>query len=314
MMAEEKMQIDEEKMNAKPMSSPNKLGEGSYGKVYMKIDPLTNQKTAVKRLKMDKSNHGTSTVIIREAGILTKISSFQHPNLVQIHGINVNSSDQIELEMEFCDSDLANYLKQNRQKLSYDLQIIKQIMWQILNGLSFLHLCSILHRDLKPGNILVKDQQIKITDFGLSRMFSLETRPYSKGTCTLLYCAPELALGIGEYSTGVDIWSVGCIFVELLCLKPMFICKNFLELLYLQMNIFGNFVLGSKGKPGVKYYSKYIPHFQKPNEGMGLKNFLLKNSRFQITNEMYDLISKMLEVDPLKRIQAIDALKHPFFM
>jgi len=103
------------------------------------------------------------------------------------------------------------------------LDFVKSIMYQILKGVEFLHSRKVLHRDLKPQNILIDEKlRVKIADFGLSRTYSIPIRQYTKEVLTLWYRAPELILGINEYSTGIDMWSVGCIFAELFFKKPFF--------------------------------------------------------------------------------------------
>ena len=111
--------------------------------------------------------------------------------------------------------------------MNLDEDIIKFIMLQLLTGIQHLHSQRILHRDLKPQNILVSESFIvKIADFGLSRVYHFPTRPYTKEISTLYYRAPELILSCDEYITGVDVWGIGCIFAELFIKKPLFKGEN----------------------------------------------------------------------------------------
>ena len=162
----------------------------------------------------------------------------------------------------------------------------------------------IIHRDLKPQNILTeKDGEIvKVADFGLARAFSIPIRPYTKEVLTLWYRAPELLLGINEYSTPVDIWSIGCIFAELVLRQPLFKGEYEIEQLFKIFHL-----LGTPNKdtwPDVESlpnYSKEFPKF-KP---LKFENYFIGLDKYGI-----DLLKQMLKYDPNQRITAKQALMH----
>ena len=118
---------------------------------------------------------------------------------------------------------MRKYLESLADEEYLEADIIKSFVFQILEGVAYCHSKKIIHRDLKPQNLLL-DQYgtVKIADFGLARAFSIPIRPYTKEVLTLWYRSPEILLGCVEYSTPVDIWSVGCIFAELCLKKPIF--------------------------------------------------------------------------------------------
>jgi serine/threonine protein kinase len=120
------------------------------------------------------------------------------------------------LVFEFLDNDLKQYIDLKRKKKqTLDPYLIKSYLFQILKGIAFCHSHRVLHRDLKPQNLLIdKEGNIKLADFGLARAFNLPIRTYTHEVVTLWYRSPEILLGGKHYSTGVDIWSIGCIFAE----------------------------------------------------------------------------------------------------
>ena len=172
-----------------------------------------------------------------------------------------------------------------------------------------MHSQAIAHRDLKPGNILidVSTLHVKIGDFGFSRKLSIPTRRYTREVSTLWYRAPELLLGSPFYSFGIDIWGIGCILAELVMKEPLFEGNSEIEELKLMFNVFGTF------------NDKLFPGFEKvlntnkllvKKKGVGIVNHIKKRSKLDVGEECYDLLSKMLVVNQLKRISLNEALKH----
>ena len=185
-------------------------------------------------------------------------------------------------------------------------------MYQIIKATDFLHSHKILHRDLKPQNILVKEGNflVKLADFGLSRVYSIPIRPYTREVLTLWYRAPEMMLGMCNYSTGLDIWSIGCMFGELFLKKPLFVGDSEIDQLFKIMQVFGTF--NEDILPGYKsfpFYNQEFP-FWKPK---GLRNYLVENTQVLFDEQALDLIEKMLVIDPIKRISCREMISHPFF-
>ena len=291
-----------------------KIGEGSYGKVLKAENPETKELSAIKIYKIQDNKEGIHPTILREIVLLKSLRN--HPNIVQLKGV-IAASNQIEIDLEYCEGDLFKFIRFcKNDPLIYNMDSIKSIIYQILNGVSELHSSKIFHRDLKPANILIKNGIVKIGDFGLSRVYSLPNIPYSKNISTLWYRAPELFLGMDKYSTSVDVWSIGCIFVELICKEPMFPASTEVGMIQKMIEVFGNFFIDGKLLPGVKYFDNYYKlesYFSKGTEKIGLEEYLREKSKFSLTREMVDLIGKMLQIDPCNRISCIEALKDPFF-
>lgn len=300
------------------------IGYGSYGCVYAGTDLKTKQKVAIKKINnCFKKSFEFQKRIFRELKLL---EFFHHENIVNLVDLIIpppanNPNNQLNPYMErfhnfndiyivqeLMESDLRNILNSN-QKLTNDH--VKFFLYQILKGTLFIHSASVLHRDFKPENILINsDCSIKIADFGLARGIDFEgefnallSTPY---VATRWYRAPELLLMWSGVTSGIDIWSIGCIFSELLNGKILFPGKNYLHQLDLILNVLGTPKLDDiKACDKAKKYMKSLP-IKQP------KNFALL---FPTGTDplAIDLLSKMLVFNPLKRINVQDALKHPFF-
>ncbi|KAI4822654.1 hypothetical protein KUCAC02_008186 [Chaenocephalus aceratus] len=199
------------------------VGEGSYGKVYKARELGEKQRfLAVKKFNIrgDTFEIGIPAFMIREVALLRQMKHFNHPNIVKLFdasAIPVGRSLDLTLVLEYIDQDLSSYLsKVPASGLSHDC--IKDLMWQLLQGLDFLHTHMVLHRDLKPENILISSRkEVKIADFGLARIYTYNIA-LTPGVVTLWYRAPEVLLN-SVYMSSVDMWSAGCIFAELFLLR-----------------------------------------------------------------------------------------------
>jgi len=279
-----------------------KVGSGTYGDVYKGKMKGTNEIIAIKKIKIDLENEGIPSTALREITILREL---QHPNIIELKDVICNNN-KLYLLFEFAEYDLRKFLEEYENK-NLDEETIKSFLYQILDALAYCHSKKIIHRDLKPQNILLtKNLKIKIGDFGLARVFSIPIRPYTKEVLTLWYRAPELLLGINEYSTPVDIWSVGCIFAELILKKPLF--KGDCEFEQI-MKIYG--ILGTPKIEewneivNLPYYSNKFPNFS-PKKIEEIVPGLDANG--------INLLKSMLQYDPNKRISAKQALLHPYFL
>ncbi|CAD8076723.1 unnamed protein product [Paramecium primaurelia] len=180
---------------------------------------------------------------------------------------------------------------------------IKLMLLQILQGFEELHQKMILHRDFKPENVLVtKDGILKITDFGLARLW--EDKPMTTQTCTMQYRSPELFFNAQKYGPALDVWAIGCVFAEFYLKQPLFSGESEIKILSKMVNILGNPT--EKNWPGFLNLPQVV-QFEK-RDSMNLFKLLPKMS-----NEGIDLLSKMLQYDPNKRISIKDALKHNYF-
>lgn len=204
----------------------NKIDEGAYGVVFRARDKTTDEIVAIKKLKLDKEKEGFPITALRE---LSTLISLKHPNVVNVKEVVYGSSlDKIYVVMEYMDHELKSILEDRRMEFSHGQ--IKCLMKQILEGLHFTHKRWIIHRDLKTSNLLYgNDGILKICDFGLARKFGSPLRPYTNLVVTLWYRAPELLLGTEIYSPAIDMWSIGCIFAELILKDPLMMGKGELD-------------------------------------------------------------------------------------
>lgn len=187
-----------------------KLGEGTYGVVYKCQNKESQEFVAVKKIRLENEDEGIPSTAIREISILKQL---KHPNIVELKDL-IHGEKKLHLIFEFLDYDLKKFLDQNNGPLHP--QLVKSYLYQLLDGITYCHSKRILHRDLKPQNLLIdKDGRIKLADFGLARAFGIPIKTLTHEILTLWYRAPEILLGQKEYSTPVDIWSIGCIFYEM---------------------------------------------------------------------------------------------------
>jgi len=279
-----------------------KIGSGTYGVVYKgykKNKDGTKQIVAIKKMKIDLENEGIPSTALREITILRELS---HPNIVKLIDVVLHNS-KLYLLFEFIECDLRKFLLSYKNKILNE-NLIKNFLYKILDAVAFCHSKKIIHRDLKPQNILTeKDGEIvKVADFGLARAFSIPIRPYTKEVLTLWYRAPELLLGINEYSTPVDIWSIGCIFAELILRQPLFKGEYEIEQLFKIFHL-----LGTPDKniwPDVESLPNYSKEFPK------FKPLKFENYFYGVDSNGIDLLKQMLKYDPNQRITAKQALMH----
>ena len=278
-----------------------KLGEGQYGKVYKVSNPddPDNPYLALKKYSSSLPL-GMDITALREVTILKEIS---HENIVKINEL-FYSKTSLYIAYEFIDCELSKIIFDKRFNITEP--IIKNILKQILMGLNQLHKCGVLHRDIKPQNLLVKHNgTVKIADFGLARFIASPGKEMTGGVISSWYRPPELFFGAKYYSFGIDIWSVGCIFGEMVLKDCLFQGNGEIEVL--------TKIFSLLGIPNNSVWPDY-------NQLDNMKVFYqgdvvtIKNKFSSFCEEGTDLLEKMLEMDPNKRISAEDALKHPFIV
>uniref|UniRef100_A0A8C2L9V1 cyclin-dependent kinase n=1 Tax=Cyprinus carpio TaxID=7962 RepID=A0A8C2L9V1_CYPCA len=282
----------------------NRIEEGTYGVVYRAKDKKTDEIVALKRLKMEKEKEGFPITSLREINTILKA---QHPNIVTVREIVVGSNmDKIYIVMNYVEHDLKSLMETMKQPFLPGE--IKTLMIQLLRGVRHLHDNWILHRDLKTSNLLLSHKGIlKIGDFGLAREYGSPLKPYTPVVVTLWYRSPDLLLGAKEYSTAVDMWSVGCIFGELLTQKPLFPGKSEIDQI--------NKVFKDLGSPSEKIWPGYseLPAVKKMTFTEYPYNNLRKRFGALLSDQGFDLMNKFLTYCPAKRISADEALKHEYF-
>ncbi|TWW54238.1 Cyclin-dependent kinase 1 [Takifugu flavidus] len=196
-----------------------KIGEGTYGVVYKGRHKTTGQVVAMKKIRLESEEEGVPSTAVREVSLLQEL---KHPNVVRLLDVLMQES-RLYLIFEFLSMDLKKYLDSIPPGQYMDPMLVKSYLYQILEGIYFCHCRRVLHRDLKPQNLLIDNKGvIKLADFGLARAFGVPVRVYTHEVVTLWYRAPEVLLGSPRYSTPVDVWSTGTIFAELATKKPLF--------------------------------------------------------------------------------------------
>ncbi|CAG8756649.1 4469_t:CDS:2, partial [Acaulospora morrowiae] len=176
-----------------------KLGEGTYGIVYKAQNRETNEVVALKRIRLDNEEEGVPCTAIREISLLKEL---KHANIVRLYDV-LHTEKKLTLVFEYLDSDLKKFLDTHGGDL--EVPMIKQLMYQLLKGIAYCHEHRVLHRDLKPQNLLInKKWELKLADFGLARAFGIPVRSYSHEVVTLWYRAPDVLMGSRQYSTSID--------------------------------------------------------------------------------------------------------------
>ncbi|XP_069483500.1 cyclin-dependent kinase 7 isoform X3 [Ambystoma mexicanum] len=194
------------------------LGEGQFATVYKARDKNTNQIVAIKKIKLghrSEAKDGINRTALREIKLLQELS---HPNIIGLLDAFGHKSN-ISLVFDFMETDLEVIIKDTSLVLTP--AHIKAYMLMTLQGLEYLHHLWILHRDLKPNNLLLDENGVlKLADFGLAKSFGSPNRAYTHQVVTRWYRSPELLFGAKMYGVGVDMWAVGCILAELLLRVP----------------------------------------------------------------------------------------------
>lgn len=288
----------------------NKIDEGTYGVVYRAKDKKSGEIVALKKVKMEKEREGFPLTSLREINILL---SFDHPSIVDVKEVVVGSSlDSIFMVMEYMEHDLKALMETKKQPFSQSE--VKCLMLQLLEGVKYLHDNWVLHRDLKTSNLLLNNRgELKICDFGLARQYGSPLKPYTHLVVTLWYRAPELLLGAKQYSTAIDMWSLGCIMAELLSKQPLFNGKTEFDQIDKIFRMLGtpNETIwpGFSKLPGVKV------NFVKHQYNLLRRKFPATSFTGSpvLSDAGFDLLNKFLTYDPEKRITADAALDHEWF-
>ncbi|NWV94820.1 CDK15 kinase, partial [Machaerirhynchus nigripectus] len=280
-----------------------KLCEGSCATVYKGISRINSQLVALKVIKLE-AEEGVPFTAIREASLL---KCLKHANIVLLHDI-IQTKETLTFVFEYMHTDLAQYMGQHPGGLHYCNVML--FMFQLLRGLAYIHQQHILHRDLKPQNLLISCLgELKLADFGLARAQSIPRQTYSSEVVTLWYRPPDVLLGATGYSSDIDIWSAGCIFVEMIQGQPIFAATSGtheqLEKIWA--------VLGVPTEdtwPGLSKLPDYNPELVASRRPQRLRVICDRMSRVPAAE---NLASRMLTAFPRGRISAQGALLHGFF-
>ncbi|XP_076085540.1 cyclin-dependent kinase 11B-like [Mytilus galloprovincialis] len=293
--------------NVEEFQCLNRIEEGAYGVVYRAKDKKTDDIVALKRLKMEKEKEGFPITSLREINTLLKA---QHVNIVTVREIVVGSNmDKIYIVMDYVEHDLKSLMETMKQP--FLVGEVKTLLKQLLLGVAHLHDNWIIHRDLKTSNLLLSHKGVlKIGDFGLAREYGEPLKHYTPVVVTLWYRAPELLLGIKEYSTPIDMWSVGCIFAEFLMMKALWSGKSDIDQL--------NRIFKDLGTPSEKIWPGYneLPAIKKLSFGSFADhpyNTLRQKFGSYLSDAGFNLLNRFLTYSPTKRITAEEAMKVEYF-
>uniref|UniRef100_A0A3B3UPM5 Cyclin dependent kinase 17 n=1 Tax=Poecilia latipinna TaxID=48699 RepID=A0A3B3UPM5_9TELE len=237
--------------------------------------------------------------------LLSLLKDLKHANIVTLHDI-VHTDKSLTLVFEYLDKDLKQYMDDCGNIMS--MHNVKIFLFQILRGLSYCHKRKVLHRDLKPQNLLINERgELKLADFGLARAKSVPTKTYSNEVVTLWYRPPDVLLGSSEYSTQIDMWGVGCIFYEMAAGRPLFPGSTVEDELHLIFRLLGTPT--EENWPGIstieEFKSYNFPKY-KPQP--------LINHAPRLDSDGIELLTFVsLQYESKARISADEAMKHSYF-
>eukprot|EP00656_Telonema_subtile_P035313 TRINITY_DN39293_c0_g1_i2.p1 TRINITY_DN39293_c0_g1~~TRINITY_DN39293_c0_g1_i2.p1 ORF type:complete len:297 (-),score=65.50 TRINITY_DN39293_c0_g1_i2:258-1148(-) len=277
-----------------------RIGEGTYGVVYRAKHKEHGTILALKRIRLDSEDEGVPCTAIREISLLKELN---HPNIVRLYDV-IHTEKKLTLVFEFLDQDLKKYIDSVNGKVP--AMQIKSFLYQLLRGINYCHQHLILHRDLKPQNLLINDEgELKLADFGLARAFGIPVRSYTHEVVTLWYRAPEVLMESTRYSTPLDIWSVGCIFAELATGRPLFPGNSDNDQLYRIFRVLGT--------PTRDTWPSIIetPSFKRGQVLRSCQPMSLEP--LGLDEVALELLTSMIRYEPDSRITAKDALEHPYF-
>lgn len=344
------------------------ISSGTYGRVYKAVErnpksdvtsPTTGKELyAIKKFKPEKEGEniqytGLSQSAIREMSLCTELS---HPNI--IHLVEIILEDKcVFMVFEYCEHDLLQIIHHHTQppRRAIPASMIKSILFQLLNGLHYLHQNWVMHRDLKPANIMVTSTgAVRIGDLGLARRFDKPLASLYSGdkvVVTIWYRSPDLLLGARHYTASIDLWAVGCIFAELLSLRPIFKgeetkmdskktvpfqrnqMSKIVEILgmpqredwpgLVHMPEFSQLqqsMIARGAVPAGLYPSSSQSSMQRSHVNTGLQTWYthqLRAAQYTVDKSPgklgFDLLNKLFEYDPEKRLTAAQALEHDYF-
>jgi cyclin-dependent kinase len=287
------------------------LGQGTYGKVYKAQNLSTGALVALKKTILTTDDEGVPPTTLREVSILRSLDSPYVVKLEEVvHTESRSGPPLLYLVFEFLDHDLKQFMGSKYGKgVGMEPLLAKHFTFQILLGLKYCHANSVMHRDLKPQNLLVdvKTKTIKLADFGLGRVFSLPVAKYTHEVITLWYRAPEILLGTKCYSTGVDMWSVGCILAEMIIGRPLFCGESEIEQLLAIFRVLGT------PTPSIWPSATELRDWHDYPQWAPQSIPLAVPTLASLGEHGAALVTDMLQLDPARRISAIDALKSPYF-
>ncbi|VIO85888.1 cell division control protein 2 homolog, putative [Brugia malayi] len=280
-----------------------KISEGAYGIVYKAIDLQSQETVAIKMIHFENEEDGIPVTSLREISLLREL---KHPNIVRLGRVILDVSC-IFLVFEYISMDLRDYINSLPDGVTMSTIEQKTFLYQILRGVCHCHERRIMHRDLKPQNLLVSSEGIiKLADFGLARAVSVPMRAYTHEIATLWYRPPEILLGENRYSFGVDIWSVGCIFAEMAARTPLFKGDSEITQLFSIFSIMSTPTEDNwHGVSQLPNYHDTFPQWKRCCLDKALHRCM--------DSEGLKILKAMIKYNPAERISAKELLKNPYF-
>ncbi|XP_071130125.1 cyclin-dependent kinase-like 4 isoform X15 [Mytilus edulis] len=278
------------------------VGEGSYGMVLKCRHKETGQLVAIKKFLESEDDKMVKKIALREVRMLKQLRHDHLVNLIEVF----RRKKRLYLVFEFVDHTVLDELEKCPNGL--DENTVRRILWQVLKGVEFCHVHNIIHRDVKPENILVsKSGVVKLCDFGFARTLAQPGESYTDYVATRWYRAPELLVGDTKYGKAVDIWAIGCLLSEMLTGEPLFPGDSDIDQLYHIVKCFGNLTARHKEVflRNPLFVGMRIPEVK--------ETVPLEKKFNRISSNSLDLMKQSLRLDPDDRPTCTQLLKHEFF-
>ncbi|GBG24729.1 Protein kinase shaggy [Hondaea fermentalgiana] len=284
-------------------SAEKVIGNGSFGVVFRAVVAQTGEVVAIKKVLQDKRFKNRELQVMRQ---------LDHPNIVQLKHCfysNGDTADELYLNLvlEYVPETVYRIIRRyQKAKEIVPALFVKLYVYQLCRALGYIHSLGICHRDIKPQNLLLDPatHALKLCDFGSAKML-VQGEPNVSYICSRFYRAPELIFGSTEYTTAIDIWSLGCVFGELMLGQPLFPGGSGVDQLVEIIK-----VLGTPSRDEIEAMNRYYTEFKFPQIQAHPWNKIFRSST---PPEGIDLVSRMLAYKPNNRILPIQALAHPFF-
>lgn len=303
---------EERRFDRQYMMEEKAVGEGTYGAVYKARCLQTNRMVAVKKMKPVHGDEGVPSTAIREVAVLR---GAEHPNVVRLLDVFCTLG-QMHLVFEFIDQNLKEHMRRfgtsTTRGSSGALQpdVVRSFHLQLTQGIDYLHSHRIIHRDLKPQNILVtseKPHSLKIADFGMARAFSLPLPKYTHEVVTTWYRAPEILFGSEEYALPIDMWSTGCIVVEMATGSALFRGDSEIDTIFQIFQMLGT--PSENEWPGLSSLPDFKPTFPQWRRRPWSE---VRNASATLGPSGTSIVDELLRYDPRRRISARLSLSHAY--
>ncbi|KAH9899866.1 Pkinase-domain-containing protein [Cubamyces lactineus] len=279
------------------------VGSGTFGKVFKASNTANGRMVALKLIRMESEKDGFPVTAMREVKLL---QSLRHDNVVRLYEMLV-SKGNVYMVFEYMDHDLTGVLSQTQ--FEFTEAHLKSFCRQMLAGLAYLHHKGVIHRDIKGSNILVNNRgELKLADFGLARFYQKRRKSdYTNRVITQWYRPPELLLGATVYGPEVDMWSAGCIMLELFTKKPVFQGADEIHQVHVVYKIMGTPTV--EEWPGITS----LPWYELLRPAEDIPNRFRELFKKWLTPAGLDLAERLLTYNPERRITAAQALEAPYF-